>query len=168
MISFAEAPQRAKAITVLLDQIAAEMREQAPERAAMQEWLVSAALLLIARQRASASEDGRHGRQQHELSRLRSLVETNFLEHWKIGDYAAAMGMTEARLNRLARAVSGKSAFELVQDRLMLEARRKLIYVAAPISALAYELGFEDPAYFSRCFKNRFGVTPSAFRRELE
>ncbi|HVZ50500.1 MAG TPA: helix-turn-helix domain-containing protein [Pseudolabrys sp.] len=167
-ISFAGAPRRAQAIAALLDQIMAEMREQAPERAAMQEWLVSAALLLIARQRASAPEDGRQGRQQRELSRLRTLIEANFLEHWKVSDYAAAMSMTEARLNRLARAVAGKSAFELVQDRLMLEARRKLIYVAAPISALAYELGFEDPAYFSRCFKNRFGVTPSTFRRELE
>ena len=38
--------------------------------------------------------------------------------------------------------------------------------MAAPISALAYELGFEDPAYFSRYFKSRVGVTPSAFRRE--
>jgi len=168
VISFAKVPQRARPIAALLGQIMTEMREQAPERAAMQQWLVSAALLLIARQLATAPDEGRRGLQQRELSRLRGLVEAHFLEHWKVGDYAAAMGMTEARLNRLARAVTGKSVFELIQDRLMLEARRKLIYVAAPISLLAYELGFEDPAYFSRCFKNHFGVTPSAFRRELE
>lgn len=166
VISFAGAPQRARPIAALLEQIVTEMRDNAPGRAAMQEWLVSAVLLLIARQRATAAEEGRSGRQQRDLSRFRALVEAHFLEHWTVGDYAAAMQMTEARLNRLTRTVAGKSAFDLIQDRLLLEARRKLIYVAAPISLLAYELGFDDPAYFSRYFKSRIGVTPSAFRRD--
>jgi AraC family transcriptional activator of pobA len=168
VISFADAPQRAQRIAALLEQILAELRDNAPGRAAMQEWLVSAVLLLIARQRATSAEEGHSGRQQRELSRFRALVEAHFLEHWTVGRYAQAMRMTEARLNRLTRKVAGKSAFDLIQDRLMLEARRKLIYVAAPISLLAYELGFEDPAYFSRFFKSRIGMTPSAFRRHRE
>jgi len=167
VITFADEPQRTKPIAALLELIMAELRDNAPGRAAMQEWLVSAVLLLIARQRASAAEEGRGGRQQRDLTRFRALVEAHFHEHWTVGRYAQAMQMTEGRLNRLTRAVAGKSPFDIIQDRLMLEARRKLIYVAAPISLLAYELGFEDPAYFSRCFKSRVGVTPSAFRREL-
>jgi AraC family transcriptional activator of pobA len=164
-ISFADAPQHARPIAALLEQILVEVRDNAPGRAKMQEWLVSAALLLIARRRAMAAEADSGGRQQRDLSHFRALVEAHFLEHWTIARYAEAMRMTEGRLNRLARAVAGKSAFDLVQDRLLSEARRKLIYVAAPISLLAYELGFEDPAYFSRYFKSRVGVTPSAFRR---
>ena len=63
------------------------------------------------------------------------------------------------------RTVAGKSPFEVAQERLLLEARRKLIYIAAPVSLLAYELGFEDPAYFWRFFKRRTGMTPKEFRR---
>lgn len=166
VISFADAPQEARRIAALLEEIVAELRESAPGRAAMQQWLVSAVLLLIARHRATSAAEGQRGRQQRDFSRFRVLVEAHFLEHWTVGRYARAMQMTEARLNRLTRAVAGKSAFDLIQDRLLLEARRKLIYVAAPISLLAYELGFEDPAYFSRYFKSRVGKTPSSFRRE--
>jgi AraC family transcriptional activator of pobA len=166
VISFADAPQHARPVAALLEQILSELRDNAPGRAKMQEWLVSAALLLIARRRAMVAEADRGGRQQRDVSLFRALVEAHFLEHWSVARYADTMRMTEGRLNRLTRAVAGKSAFDLIQDRLLLEARRKLIYVAAPISLLAYELGFEDPAYFSRFFKNRVGVTPSAFRRE--
>jgi AraC family transcriptional activator of pobA len=166
VVSFADAPRQARRIDALLAQIMAELREGAPARAAMQQWLVNAVLLLIARHRATSGADGHHGRQQRDFSRFRALLEAHYLEHWTIGRYARALQMTEARLNRLTRAVAGKSAFDLVQDRLLLEARRKLIYVAAPISLLAYELGFEDPAYFSRYFKSRVGKSPSSFRRE--
>jgi len=166
VVSFADAPQEARRIDALLAQIKAELRETGLGRAAMQQWLVNAVLLLIARHRAASAIDGRHGRLQRDFSRFRVLVEAHFLEHWTVGRYARAMQMTEARLNRLTHAIAGQSAFDLIQDRLLLEARRKLIYVAAPISLLAYELGFEDPAYFSRYFKSRVGKTPSSFRRE--
>lgn len=166
VISFTDAPRRARPIAELLEQILAEAREHAPGHGVLQEWLVNAVLLLTARKRAASVEDGRGRRQQREFSRFRALVETHFLAHWTVRRYADAMQMTEARLNRLTHAITGKSAFDLIQDRLLLEARRRLIYIAAPISMLAYELGFEDPAYFSRYFKKRVGVTPSAFRRE--
>jgi AraC family transcriptional activator of pobA len=166
VMSFADAPRRARPIAELLEQILVESRDNAPGHAALQEWLVNAVLLLIARERAAGVEDRHRGRRQRDFSRFRALVETHFREHWTVGRYAGALQMTEARLNRLTYAIAGKSAFDLIQDRLLLEARRRLIYIAAPISMLAYELGFEDPAYFSRYFKKRIGKTPSAFRRE--
>jgi AraC family transcriptional activator of pobA len=57
------------------------------------------------------------------------------------------------------------SAFELIQDRLVREACRRLIYVAVPVTQLAYELGFVDPGYFCRFFKRRTGKTPNEYRR---
>ena len=47
----------------------------------------------------------------------------------------------------------------------MLEARRRLAYIAAPATKIAYELGFADAAYFWRFFRRRAGVTPADFRR---
>jgi AraC family transcriptional activator of pobA len=93
-------------------------------------------------------------------------VEQHYLQHWSVADYAAALNVTPSKLNRLSKALAGRSAFEITQERLLLEARRRLVYIAAPVQLLAYELGFEDPAYFNRFFKKRTGMTPARFRRE--
>jgi hypothetical protein len=68
------------------------------------------------------------------------------------------------RLNRLCLKIAGKTAFEMTQERLMLEACRKLTYVPAGVAGIAYELGFQDPAYFSRLFKKLVGMTPKEYR----
>ena len=51
-------------------------------------------------------------------------------------------------------------------DRLLREAMRALTFTAAGVAQVADDLGFADPAYFSRFFKARAGVEPSRFRRE--
>ena len=61
---------------------------------------------------------------------------------------------------------AGRTAFALIQSRVLLEARRKPIYTAMPVSQLTYELGFSDPAYFTRFFRKLSGVTPAAFRMQ--
>ncbi|WP_246775740.1 helix-turn-helix domain-containing protein [Methylobacterium aquaticum] len=53
----------------------------------------------------------------------------------------------------------------ILHDRLMLEAKRSLIYTTLPVSKIAFDLGFNDPAYFSRFFAARAGLSPAAFRR---
>ena len=92
-------------------------------------------------------------------------VEERFLEHWSVEQYASRLGLSTARLNRLARAESGRSALELVHERLTREACRRLVYIAAPVAGVAEELGFADPAYFSRFFKRRMGMNPHRWRQ---
>jgi AraC family transcriptional activator of pobA len=82
-----------------------------------------------------------------------------------VPDYAATLHVSGSRLNRTCRTLADKSAFEVVQERMLLEARRRLIYISAPVAQLAYELGFQDAAYFCRFFKKHSGVTPTEFRR---
>ena len=53
----------------------------------------------------------------------------------------------------------------MTQDRLLLEACRKLTYLPASIASIAYELGFQDPAYFSRLFRSETGRSPQTYRR---
>jgi AraC family transcriptional activator of pobA len=53
----------------------------------------------------------------------------------------------------------------LIQQRLALEARRRLVYAAGSVSSIAGELGFKDAAYFSRFFRRHSGVGPADFRR---
>ncbi|MFV0281112.1 MAG: helix-turn-helix domain-containing protein [Rhodoblastus sp.] len=169
LIDLSEAPQQAASLAVLLEQIALEFREGDAASGAVLQGLASAALAIVLRLNAPALRAGSGAaRDMAAFHRFRALVEAHFMEHWATPRYAEVLGVSESRLNRLCRTVAGKSALAVVQDRLTLEARRRLIHVAGPVASLAYELGFEDPAYFWRFFKRRTGMTPRAFRRRHE
>jgi AraC family transcriptional regulator, transcriptional activator of pobA len=99
------------------------------------------------------------------LRRFRLLVETHHLEHWSVKRYARELALSESSLHRLCSSLAGGSPFDLIQQRLALESRRRLIYVAGSVSAIAAELGFKDPAYFCRFFRKHTGSSPSEFRR---
>jgi AraC family transcriptional regulator, transcriptional activator of pobA len=132
-------------------------------------WLARAVVWRLAQARALQDEAQAQGprasRHQALYTRFLLLVEQHFLEHWPVSRYASRLGMSTARLNRLARTEGGASALELIHERLMREACRRLTYIAAPVASLAEELGFEDPAYFSRFFKRRSGLSPHRWRQ---
>ena len=52
----------------------------------------------------------------------------------------------------------------MVHTRVLLEAKRELVYTSAAVSEIAYALGFDDPAYFTRFFSKRTGMAPRTFR----
>lgn len=168
IIDLTEVPDEVARMTRLLEEIQIEFRNQAPGAAEAIGALIRAIMIKLSRQRALARDANPRDRRRSEaFGRFRALVEAHFAEHRPIGFYAAALHITESRLNRLCRAAAGKPALEIVQDRLLLEAQRKLTHIAAPVSLLAYELGFSDPAYFWRFFKRRAGITPSQFRERV-
>lgn len=167
LIDFTDDPMAIGRIAALLEQVMTEFRWPQLGRSAMCEWLVRSVLLLLERRRAAVAGANPAERVRTELfARFRALVEERFTEHWPIPRYADALGITESRLNRLCRQLLDRSAFEMVQDRLLLEAKRRLVYIAAPVAMIAYELGFQDPGYFNRFFKKLTGKTPAVFRRE--
>jgi AraC family transcriptional activator of pobA len=158
-----------KAIEDLLIHLLTEFQTLRRGHGSLTEWLAKSILLLIERQLASLQLDKRtSGGRAQLFTRFRALVEKHYLEHWGVMDYAAALSVTPSKLNRVSKALAGRSAFEISQERLLLEARRRLVYIAAPVQRLAYELGFDDPAYFNRFFKKRTGMTPARFRREQQ
>lgn len=128
--------------------------------------LVAAARLAADRRRDSADRDGQGVSPDLKLlARLRPMIDERFSQHWPVERYAAALGVTPGRLNAACRRVTGLSTLQLVHARLMLEARRSLIYTGHGMAEIGYALGFEDPAYFSRFFTKREGRSPQAFRR---
>jgi len=160
-------PELAARIEALLQNLIFEAAWPRQGHTLMLEWLARSALLMLVRVHAERRLADTSGRGDFELfSRFRVEVERHYKEQWQVGQYAALLRVTPTRLNRLCLKLSGKSAFELTQDRLMLEACRKLTYVPAGVASIAYELGFQDPAYFSRLFKKLIGVTPKAFRQQ--
>jgi AraC family transcriptional activator of pobA len=130
-------------------------------------WLARALVWHLSKTSAQGQQEHDKRAHQHQalFTRFLLLVEQHFLEHWPLERYASRLGLSTPRLNRLVRAERGVSALELVHERLTREACRRLIYIAAPAARLASELGFDDPAYFSRFFKRRTGQSPQAYRR---
>lgn len=150
----------------LLEHLNEEFRGALAARGAMQEWLVRAVLLLLARERARIAQAAQPGgRELDVFNRFRALLERRFKEHWSVPRYAAALNLTESKLNRACRSVAASSVNEVIQARLLLEAKRKLLYLPVPVATVAYELGFEDPAYFWRFFRKRARMTPAEFRK---
>jgi AraC family transcriptional activator of pobA len=98
------------------------------------------------------------------FTRFVVLVEAHYRDHWPVSRFAAQLGLSTERLNRLTRGATSRTALDLIHDRLLREACRRIVYVAAPISSLAFDLGFDDPAYFCRFFKRRIGSSPKAYR----
>lgn len=92
------------------------------------------------------------------------MVEANFCDHLTLSDYAERLSITGARLNDICRRMANLPSKELVHQRLLQEARRLLRFSAVQVSEIGYQLGFADPAYFSRFFTKRTGLSPSQFR----
>lgn len=102
-----------------------------------------------------------------ELDILRAyneLIEENFAKQWPLAQYAFELNITAGRLADICRRLSGHSPKTMIFERQLEEARWQLIYTTSAISAIAYKLGFNDPAYFCRFFRKHTGQSPSEFR----
>jgi AraC family transcriptional regulator, transcriptional activator of pobA len=160
-------PELRARIAALLDSLMAEAAWPHYGHAHLLEWLACGVLVLLTRAQAEHQSARQSGRADFELfSRFRAMVEQHYKDQWQVGQYADAVRVSPVRLNRLCLKVAGQTAFDIAQDRLLLEACRKLTYAPSPIASICHELGFQDPAYFSRLFKKHIGMTPKQFRQK--
>ena len=155
-------------IDSLMRELSAEFASPMSAASPVLLWLARAIVWRLAEARSLSGRAADPGAYRHQalFSRFLLMVEEHFLERWPLARYARGLGLSTQRLNRLARGESGRSALEIVHERLTREACRRLFYIAAPAEKLALELGFEDPAYFNRFFKRRMGVTPRRWREQ--
>lgn len=93
------------------------------------------------------------------------LIEEHFREHWHLPAYTEALRISESRLHQICQRVSNRSPKKLIHDRIIQETKRLLVFSDLPGSDICYQLGFSDPAYFSRFFKRHTGVTAQQFRQ---
>lgn len=92
-----------------------------------------------------------------------ALVEQHFKTEKSPSAYADLLAMTPRHLNRIVQAVTGKSTGDIIINRILLEAKKQLVLQHESFNQVAYGLGYDDYAYFSRLFKLRTKETPSAF-----
>jgi AraC family transcriptional activator of pobA len=153
-------------IRATMKQIFAEHAARNFGRAHLLRALSAAVIGLVAR--ALAGETHGSGAAESDLfRRFEALLEEHHLKRWSVAEYADALSVTPTHLNRITRAATGDTASHLILNRLIREARRNLVYTNLPVSTIAYALGFEDPAYFSRVYASATGLSPSAFREQV-
>ncbi|AZA93519.1 Arabinose operon regulatory protein [Chryseobacterium nakagawai] len=90
-------------------------------------------------------------------------------EHYKIERkakfYASKIGVSEKRINQILKDKMNKTLTQLLHDRVVVEADRMLISGELTIKEIAFDLHFDDPAYFSRFYKKQTGHTPEEFKK---
>lgn len=96
------------------------------------------------------------------------LVESNFKKLRQVQDYAALLHKSPKTLSNLFSKYGEKSPSQIIQERVALEGKRMLLFTDASASEIAYELGFEEPAHFSRFFKKIVGQSPSDFKMAVK
>ena len=102
----------------------------------------------------------------HHVIRFSQLVEKHFRENHSVSFYAGELCVTPGHLNDLIKKQYGISAKKYVQNRLVLEAKRLLLYSDTFVSEIAWQLNFQDVSYFIRLFRSETGISPLAFRKK--
>lgn len=101
------------------------------------------------------------------LQNFKELLNTRYSNWRKVNEYAEALNLSSDYLNSVVKTTVGKTAKELIQQRINLEAKRLGLHTSLSNKEIAYELGFNDPAHFSKFFKTNEGISFSAFRNAL-
>jgi AraC family transcriptional activator of pobA len=159
-------PQLAIRAAHLLERLSHEFRQPDSWDAPVGSWLACSALWILALGSAADGVPEPHGsRDVERLRAFRHLIESQYLKHWPVERYARRLALSETSLNRLCLCLAGRTGFDMIQQRLVLEARRRLVYSAGSVGSIAGELGFKDPAYFSRFIRRYLGIGPKEFRQ---
>ena len=101
------------------------------------------------------------------LTDFQQLVETHFITQRDLPFYAEALHLSVDSFSKKIKRQLGKTPLQLLQERLILEAKKQLHLTYKSIKEVAYYLNFDDPFYFSRFFKKHVGVSPKEFRESV-
>lgn len=157
-------------ITTLVAQIAREYRQPAPGRSMLLEALIQALVVELSRLGHNAGSlkkrytPRQNDKGQQHVEHFQALIEARYREQPSIEWLAGQVGISSAHLNMLCRELAGRSALQMLHERLLLEAKRQLTYTNMTIGQVSDSLGFSEPAYFTRFFKRNTALSPREFR----
>ncbi len=102
------------------------------------------------------------------IAELMKLIDLFFIKERESCFYADRMGMSIKKLNDLCLKGTGKTVKQHLCERLVLEIKKEIGLGEKNLKEIAFDLGFNEPAYFTRFFKQNTGITPTQFRLSLE
>ena len=151
----------------LMTVIAGEYLAYQDYRDTMLQNLTSQLVVWIARQHAlgDAVADKTRDKGEQYFFQFQQLVEQHYREHRPLDFYAGKLKISTPHLNSICRQVADVSALRVIHERVLLEAKRDLVYTAYTVREIADGMGFSEPAYFTRFFKRLQKMSPQQFRR---
>lgn len=156
---------------MLCEQIKTEMQNPA---LAQYELLVSylkifliTASRLKTQQQPLAAEAMKDSKEPFILQKLKDAIEENFKTKHSPADYAELLYITPKALAKITKSHFNKTLSSLINDRIIIEAKRELYLTDKTVKEIAYELGYEDEYYFSRFFKVNADVSPQLYRETV-
>lgn len=105
---------------------------------------------------------------QERFEELKGLLDANITTVKSVSQYADMLALSVYQLNAITKTVIGKTASELIDEHIVLEAKRYLLGTANQVKDIAFHLGYEDVSYFIRYFKKRTDYSPEAFRHKFK
>ena len=144
-----------------------EYRTNKPGRLLSLRSLLSIIIVNLSR---SVSEQDENASAANNSDRLKvnaliEIIERHYAENHNTEFYAKAMNTSLPKLRQLTQSILGVSAHQLINNKILLEAKRNILYTSMTASQISDMLGFKDPAYFSRFFKKHTGESPSEYRK---
>lgn len=125
-------------------------------------------LLYAERQRRSQNfQEIRKGPDLDYVLLFKDLIEANYKKHKQVNYFATQLSVTEKRLNLATNKILGKTAKEMIDERIMLEAKRMLAHSHESIKEVGYQLGFDEPTNFIKFFRRNSKLTPVEFRESF-
>ncbi len=104
---------------------------------------------------------------QERLEELIALIEIHVAHKKQVLEYADLLHLTPYQLNAITKTMLGKTCSTLINEQIILEAKRYLLATTNQVNQVASRLGFEDVSYFIRFFKKHTGHSPDAFRQQF-
>ena len=105
---------------------------------------------------------------QERFEEFLALLEKHLATHKQVSQYTDLMNLSPYQLNEITKSSVGKTASELINEHIVLEAKRYLLATTNQVKDIADLLGYEDFSYFIRFFKKHTGYSPEAFRHNFK
>jgi AraC-like DNA-binding protein len=129
-------------------------------RASLQIFLIE----FIRQRRGKEHTSELHDYAQERLEEFLELLERHLATDKQVAQYAERLNLSAYQLNAITKSKLGKTCSSVIDEQIILEAKRLLLATTHQISNIAFELGYEDVSYFIRFFKRHTGYSPEVFR----
>jgi len=105
---------------------------------------------------------------QERLEEFLHLLESQIIKYKQVSDYTQLLNLSSYQLNSITKTLLGKTSSMLINEQIILEAKRQLLATSKQVNQIAFYLGYDDASYFIRFFKKHTKYSPESFRKNFK